>query len=140
MARKFIYIVAALIVLVIAGGFVIRIYEAELTELAFVPTAKFEKQAAFEPTKYAGNDMWFARPGKAANPADWLPVGAANQKFADQRRYFSFIRHPISAGTIGMPRWTMQNRRIARDCSYAAWRRPLPARVKCGRPAIVRQL
>lgn len=64
MARKFLYIIAALIVLVIAGGFVIRIYASELTELAFVPTAKFEKQAAFAPSKYAGDDMWFARPGK----------------------------------------------------------------------------
>ena len=55
MARKFLYIVAALIVLVIAGGFIIRIYESELTELAFVPTAKFEKQAAFEPSKYVAH-------------------------------------------------------------------------------------
>ncbi len=101
MARKFIYIVAALIVLVIAGGFVIRIYEAELTELAFVPTAKFEKQAAFEPTKYAGNDMWFARLGKAENPADWLPVGAAKPEVRGPAAIF-FI-HPTSY--IGRDHW-----------------------------------
>ena len=101
MARKFIYIVAALIVLVIAGGFVIRIYEAELTELAFVPTAKFEKQAAFEPTKYAGNDMWFARPGKAGNPADWLPVGAAKPEVRGSAAIF-FV-HPTSY--IGRDHW-----------------------------------
>lgn len=101
MARKFIYIVAALIVLVIAGGFVIRIYETELTALAFVPTAKFEKQAAFEQNKYAGNDMWFARPGKASNPADWLPTGAAEPDVPGSAAIF-FV-HPTSY--IGKDHW-----------------------------------
>lgn len=101
LARKFLYIVAALIVLVIAGGFVIRIYEAELTELAFVPTAKFEKQAAFEQNKYANNDMWFARPGKTENPADWLPVGAAKPEVRGSAAIF-FV-HPTSY--IGKDHW-----------------------------------
>ena len=101
MARKFLYIVAALIVLVIAGGFIIRIYESELTELAFVPTAKFEKQAAFEPSKYGGNDMWFARPGKIGNPADWLPTGAAKAEIPGSAAIF-FV-HPTSY--IGRDYW-----------------------------------
>ena len=101
MARKFLYIVAALIVLVIAGGFVIRIYESELTELAFVPTGKFEQQPAFEPSKYAGNDMWFARPGKTGNPADWLPTGAAKPEIPGSAAIF-FV-HPTSY--IGRDYW-----------------------------------
>jgi len=101
LARKFLYIVAALIVLVIAGGFIIRIYESELTELAFVPTAKFEKQAAFEPSKYEGNDMWFARPGKIGNPADWLPTGAAKAEIPWSAAIF-FV-HPTSY--IGRDYW-----------------------------------
>lgn len=101
MARKFLYIVAALIVLVIAGGFIIRIYESELTELAFVPTAKFEKQASFEPSKYRGNDMWFARPGKIGNPADWLPTGAAKAEIPGSAAIF-FV-HPKSY--IGRDYW-----------------------------------
>ncbi len=94
MARKFLYIVAALTVLVIAGGFVIRIYESELTELAFVPTAKFEPQPAFAPSKYEGNDMWFARPGKTDNPANWLPSGAAKPDASGSAAIF-FV-HPTS--------------------------------------------
>lgn len=101
LARKFLYIVAALIVLVIAGGFVIRIYESELTELAFVPTAKFEEQAAFEQSKYAGNDMWFARPGKAENPAIWVPTGATPAEVPGSAAIF-FV-HPTSY--IGKDYW-----------------------------------
>ncbi|WP_411291783.1 DUF3089 domain-containing protein [Sphingorhabdus sp.] len=101
MARKFLYIVASLIVLVIAGGFVMRIYESELTELAFVPTAKFEKQAAFAPSKYAGSDMWFARPGKKGNPADWLPTGAVKAEVQGSAAIF-FV-HPTSY--IGRDYW-----------------------------------
>lgn len=94
MVRKFLYIFAALIVLVIAGGFVIRIYETELTEMAFVPTTKFKEQAAFEQSKYVGNDMWFARQGMADNPAKWSPVGAAKADIPGSAAIF-FV-HPTS--------------------------------------------
>jgi len=101
LARKFLYIVATLTFLVIAAGFVIRIYESELTELAFVPTAKFERQPAFDPSKYAGNDMWFARPGKTGNPADWLPTGATKPEMPGSAAIF-FV-HPTSY--IGRDHW-----------------------------------
>ncbi len=101
MARKFLYVFAGLIVLVIAGGFALRIYENELTELAFVPTAKFKKQAAFEQSIYAGNDMWFARPGKAGNPADWQPTGAEDATIPGSAAIF-FV-HPTSY--IGKEYW-----------------------------------
>lgn len=101
MARKFLYIVAALIVLVIAGGFVIRIYESELTALAFVPTAEFKEQKAFAPSKYASEDMWLTRPGKASNPANWLPTGAAKAEVPGSAAIF-FV-HPTSY--IGRGYW-----------------------------------
>lgn len=101
MVRKFLYVFAALIVLVIAGGFALKIYETELTELAFVPTAKFKKQAAFEQNIYAGNDMWFARPGKSGNPADWKPAGGADAAVRGSAAVF-FV-HPTSY--IGKDYW-----------------------------------
>ncbi len=101
MARKFLYVFAALIVLVIAGGFAMKIYETELTELAFVPTAKFEKQAAFEKNIYASDGMWFARPGKGGNPAAWQPEGAAKADVAGSAAIF-FV-HPTSY--IGKDHW-----------------------------------
>lgn len=101
MARKFLNVFAALIVLVIAGGFVMRIYETELTEIAFVPTAKFEKQASFEKNIYVGNEMWFARPGKAGNPAKWQPTGAEKSDVPGSAAIF-FV-HPTSY--IGKDYW-----------------------------------
>lgn len=77
MARKFLYLVAAVIMLVIAGGFVIRIYEKELTQLAFVPTAKFEEQKALATNIYDDPQMWFARGrSDAQNVTRWQPAGA----------------------------------------------------------------
>ena len=101
MARKFLYIFTALIVLIIAGGFALKIYEAELTEIAFVPTTEFEKQAAFEQSIYAGKEMWFARPEKQNNPADWRPARAAEASVAGSAAIF-FV-HPTSY--IGKEHW-----------------------------------
>ncbi|MGB5077371.1 MAG: DUF3089 domain-containing protein [Sphingorhabdus sp.] len=95
MVRKFLYVVAALIVLVIAGGFVMRIYETELTEIAFVPTTKFEKQAALDTNIYKRPEMWFARNGMTAeNPTLWQPVGAEKTEMPGSAAIF-FI-HPTS--------------------------------------------
>jgi Protein of unknown function (DUF3089) len=76
-ARKFLYLVAAVIMLVIAGGFVVRIYEKELTEFAFVPTTKFEEQKALATNIYDDPKMWFARGrGGPQNITGWQPKGA----------------------------------------------------------------
>ena len=101
MVRKFLYVIAALIVIVIAGGFALKIYETELTEIAFVPTAKFEKQTAFEKNIYSGNDMWFARPGKGSNPAEWQPTGT--EQVAVPGSAAIFFVHPTSY--IGKEHW-----------------------------------
>ena len=45
MARKFLYFIAFLIVLVIAGAFVLNIWSKELTRLAFVPSGRFVEQS-----------------------------------------------------------------------------------------------
>lgn len=95
MARKFLYVVAALIILVIAGAFVVRIYEKELTELAFVPTAKFEKQEKLATNIYDDPAMWFAQAhSKNDNPVRWQPAGAPEIKYPGQASIF-FV-HPTS--------------------------------------------
>ena len=101
MVRKFLYVFAALIVIVIAGGFALKIYETELTEIAFVPTAKFEKQTAFEKNIYSSNHMWFARPGKGGNPAEWQPTGTEQATVPGSAAIF-FV-HPTSY--IGKDHW-----------------------------------
>lgn len=62
MARKFLYIVAALVVLVFAGLLAMRIWSDDLTEMAFIPKARFTEQPALDGNAYAAMDMWIARP------------------------------------------------------------------------------
>lgn len=81
MARKFLYVIAGLIVLVIAGLFALRIWSEELTRLALVPPGKFEAQPALAANAYADPAMWLARPGMGqADAAQNQPAGMPEGK------------------------------------------------------------
>lgn len=80
MARKFLYIVAVLIVLAIAATFAYRIWGAELLRQAMVPGGRFESQAALPADSYKRAEMWLARPDKPGNPALWVPAGYETAK------------------------------------------------------------
>jgi len=73
MARKFLYVIAGLILLTMAVLFAMRIWADRLTEIAFVPTGAFEEQAALSANAYQDPAMWFSRPGKSPDPARWQP-------------------------------------------------------------------
>ena len=75
MARKFIYLVAALIVLTIAGAFAYNIWGKELLAMATVPTASFEALPTAPAQTYRTAKMWHARSDLPGNPALWTPVG-----------------------------------------------------------------
>ena len=75
MARKFLYVIAALIMLVVAGAFAYRLFGAQLMKLALVPSAAFENQPALAGNAYADPRMWIARPGMPGDPALWTPPG-----------------------------------------------------------------
>jgi hypothetical protein len=78
MARKFLYLVAFIIVLVIGGAIALNIWSKEATELAFVPRGKFVSQPALANNAYADPAMWYSRPGMgAADPARYVPQAAA---------------------------------------------------------------
>ncbi len=95
MARKFLYIIAALITLVILGGFLIALNADKLTEIAFVPTTKFEKQAALKTNIYADSAMWYSKNGQDQNnPTRWKPDGAAVDEVKGSAAIF-FV-HPTS--------------------------------------------
>lgn len=95
LARKFLYFFAALIVLVIAGGFILRIYADELTEIAFVPTTEFKQQAALAKNIYDDPAMWYTRPEIINNnPARWQPSGAQPDEVPGSAAIF-FV-HPTS--------------------------------------------
>lgn len=75
MARKFLYLIAFLVVLVIAVLFALRIWSEELTQFAFVPREEFVEQAPLEVNAYENPAMWFSRPGMGENdPARWQPL------------------------------------------------------------------
>lgn len=75
MARKFLWIVAIIAGLVIAGALIWRIFGTELMETAFVPTVSFEESPLAAPPDYARDSGWVARPGMQPNPAQWAPEG-----------------------------------------------------------------
>lgn len=101
LARKFLYIVTALIVLAIAAAFAYRIWGAELIRMALVPTGSFRSGPPASAASYADARMWLARPDIAGNPASWLPEGVAPP--AQRPRAAVFFVHPTSF--INRSRW-----------------------------------
>lgn len=93
MARKFLYVIVVLIVLVIAGAFTYRLYGNELLRWSLTPGAAFRDQPRVERSAYDGTRLWFARPGLQNTPADWLPPGVAR---TTPGRAAVFFIHPTS--------------------------------------------
>lgn len=93
MARKFLYFVALLIVMVIAALLALRIWSAELTRFAFVPRGAFEAQAPARAGLYDDPAMWVSRPGMADDPAQYRPEGTPA---APPGKAFVFFIHPTS--------------------------------------------
>ncbi len=77
LARKFLYVMAALIVLAIAGAFAYRFYGNDLIRMALVPGGDFRAQPKAESHVYDDRRLWLARPDKPGNPALWTPEGYA---------------------------------------------------------------
>ena len=81
LARRFLWVVAGLIVLVLVGAVIYRTFEDRLFKLALVPDVKFEESAvAAAGPSYADAAMWIARPDIANHPALWLPAGYQPQQ------------------------------------------------------------
>lgn len=75
MARKFLYFIAFLAVIVVGAGFALNIWSRELTELALVPTSEFVEQDPLAANAYQDPKMWLSRPGMGtADPARWQPA------------------------------------------------------------------
>jgi hypothetical protein len=95
MARKFLYVVAVITVLVIALMLALRLWSSQLSEIAFVPDTAFTPQKKVETGAYAGYDRWIARPGMGADdPAMWRPAGFEDD--ADALAVPVFFVHPTS--------------------------------------------
>jgi len=97
MARKFLYAIVFLVVLVIAAALALRVWGGRLEKIAFVPTTPFEEQAALAGNAYADTAMWLSHPRftKATDPARWQPDGAAPVA-RDVPKFAVFFVHPTS--------------------------------------------
>ncbi|MFL9841782.1 DUF3089 domain-containing protein [Sphingomonas sp. ST-64] len=100
MARKFLYVVAVLMVLALAAAFAYRIWGAELLRQAMVPGTRFEAQAPLPANSYSRPQMWLARPDMPGNPALWTPEG---QQPAAKPEAAVFFIHPTSY--LNRARW-----------------------------------
>lgn len=76
LARRFLYIIAALIVLVLAVGLAWTLAQDRLMRMAFVPTAAFAPMPASTAPDYARPAAWLARPDLPDDPSRWLPPGS----------------------------------------------------------------
>lgn len=123
MARKFLYFVAGIAILVIAGGFVLSIWSNELTRLAMVPRGEFVEQKPLDQNAYLDPDMWYSRPGIGTDdPSRWQPATAGVEQTRPPsslpgQNYAVFFVHPTSF--IDRSQWNAplddaESQRIAR--------------------------
>ena len=110
MAKKFLYFVAVIIVLILVALIALSIWSKELTKLAFVPTGEFVEQSALEENAYQDPALWYSRPGiGTSDPARWQPAmrneGRSIPAPADQEPpdFAVFFVHPTSF--IDRTRW-----------------------------------
>lgn len=93
LARRFLWVVAGLTVLVLVAALLYRLFGAELIRFTMVPTAQFEGGPPPPPSAYADKGRWIARPDMAASPASWLPAGMKREGVP---RASVFFIHPTS--------------------------------------------
>ena len=100
MARKFLYVVAVLIVLAITAAFAYRLWGVQILRWWAVPNAQFEVLPKVAPGTYADRKMWIAHPGRVSDPARWSPPGFAAAKAPAAAVFYI---HPTSF--LGTARW-----------------------------------
>ena len=97
MVRKFLYVVAIVLVLVIAAAFALRIWSDDLAEIAFVPTETFVEQDPLAQNAYRDPAMWISHPDlpRETDPARWRPEDAepVDESAPD---FALFFVHPTS--------------------------------------------
>lgn len=77
LARKFLFIVAGLVVLTLGSAAAYRLWGQQMLATVMVPSAGFRAPHPFTQDQYEQADMWIARPDMAGdNPALTLPQGA----------------------------------------------------------------
>lgn len=92
-AIRFLWVVAILTVLVVAGAILFATFQERLFRWALVPTAEFAEVPMPEGATYRDAAMWIARPDIPDNPSGWLPQGVAP---GGEQQASVFFIHPTS--------------------------------------------
>jgi len=98
-ARKFLYGMAILVMLVVAAALAYRYFGVEILRASLVPSASFADVSGKGPD-YADPKLWIARPDHSGNPALWTPSG---YRPAAAPRAAVFFIHPTSY--LSRARW-----------------------------------
>lgn len=93
LARRFLWVVAGLTMLVMAAALAYRLFGAELMRFAMVPSAEFTGGPPPAANAYADKRLWIARPDLPDSPGLWLPAG---MKLYGERPASAFFIHPTS--------------------------------------------
>ena len=113
MAKRFLQLVAVLIVLIFVVLIALRVWSSELAAIALVPDTEFVEQDPLEANAYQDPELWYSRPGMGvSDPARWQPAYAepeeedaeanadapqrAEATVPEARDYAVFFVHPTS--------------------------------------------
>lgn len=101
LARRFLWVIAILIILVIAAAAAYRLFGGQLLQVALTPTTSFAASPVSAPPNYRQVSGWLAQP-RLNHPARWTPPG--NRAALQPSAVVFFV--PDSA-YFGNDRWTM---------------------------------
>ena len=77
LARRFLYLIAGLIVLTLALGIGWSLFQDQLFRLTFVPSGRFDAASAGPAPDYGRPGAWLSRPDLPDDPSRWVPPGHA---------------------------------------------------------------
>ncbi len=102
LARRFLWIVATIIILVVVAAGAYRLFGRQLLAAALVPSVAFADSKVAAAPDYRQPTAWDANPALATDAARWLPAGVAP---TGAGRASVFFVTPTAY--LGRDRWTM---------------------------------
>jgi hypothetical protein len=92
-ATRFLWIVAIITLIFIAGAILYRVFQAQLLKWVLVPNSEFVATPMPDERTYRYASMWISRPGIGDDPSKWRPQGMAEPP---PPRASVFFVHPTS--------------------------------------------
>lgn len=74
-ARRFLYVIAGLIMMTLAAAIGWNLFQDQLLRLAFVPSTPYSAPDPALAPDYARPEAWLSRPGQLNDPSHWTPPG-----------------------------------------------------------------